>query len=218
MGTVSLHAIAIDELRDAFSGTQVAVARLRELALAAWPPDPAPSHRHGLLSKLGPFSRRAVDAPVVRPGIPNGRDVEDVAHGRDVPPDRRTAAWALVGAVVRSAAWGELSFEADDQMIDDLDFALASAGVPSRFGLRQLFNTGVRIPIKELPGMADGYARGGHAIAMASAWTEALPGLSPDQSPLARRIATWLSGFQTWSAAAQAAGRPSPDLVVWYRG
>lgn len=217
MGTVSLHAIGIDELRDAFSGTDAAVDHLRALALATWPPTPVPPRRGGLLSKLGPFSRHAVGAPVVRPGVPTARDVDDVAHGRDVPPDRREAAWALVDAFVDASAWGVLRFEADDRTIDDLDFALASAGLPSRFGLRQLFNAATRLPIKWLPGMSGGYAVGERAEAMASAFASALPGVDPAVAPLAGRIGAWLAGFPDWAAQARAAGRPAPDLVVWYR-
>ncbi|HHU37831.1 MAG TPA: hypothetical protein GXZ45_00850, partial [Propionibacterium sp.] len=180
MGTVSLHAIGIDELRDAFSGTQPAVDRLRALAREVWPPESIPARRGGLLAKLGPFSRHAVGAPVVRPGVPTAQDVDDVAQGRDVPPDRREAAWALVDAFVDATAWGVLRFDSDDRTIDDLDFALASAGLPSRFGLRQLFNSATRLPIKWLPGMAGGYARGDRAEVMASAWAEALPGVAPE--------------------------------------
>ena len=217
MGTVSLHAISIDELRDAFSGTDVAVERLRAVALAAWPPDPAPATRRGgLLSKLGPFSRRAVGAPVVRPGVPTGRDLADVAQGREVPPERREAAWALVDTVVAATEWGRLRFDAGDRTIDDLDFTMATVGLPSRFGLRQLFSGDVAIPVKLLPGMADGYARGGQAVAMASAWGEAVGALE-EEAPLARRVAAWLAGFPGWTAAANEAGRAAPDLVVWYR-
>ena len=216
MGTVSLHAIGIDELRDAFAGTDAAVGRLRSLALATWPPEDRPG-RGSLLSKLGPFSRQAVGAPVVRPEIPTGRDVDDVAHGREVPPDRRTPAWALVDAVIADTAWDSLALPADDRTIDDLDFALASAGLPSRYGLRQLFDRPTGIPVKKLPGMADGYVRRDRAEAMASAWTAALPDLAPSAAPLARRITQWLAGFPVWAASADEAGRPAPDLVVWYR-
>lgn len=216
MGTVSLHAIGIDELRDAFSGTDAAVARMRAIALAVWPPEDPPARR-GLLDKLGPFSRRAVGAPVVRPGVPTGRDVDDVASGRDVPPGRRSAAWALVDAFVDATAWGVLRLDAEDRTIDALDFALASAGLPSHFGLRQLFNAATALPIKRLPGMAGGYVRGDRAEAMASAWAEALPGIDPAAAPLAGRVTAWLAGFPRWAADADQTGRPAPDLVVWYR-
>lgn len=217
MGTVSLHAISIDELRDAFSGTDAAVERLRAVALATWPPEHAPARRDGgLLDKLGPFSRRAVGAPVIRPDVPTGRDLDDVAHGRDVPEGRRVAAWALVDAFVTATAWGSLAFEAGDRTVDDLDFELAAGGLPSRFGLRQLFSGDTALPLKLLPGMADGYERHAMAVARASAWAEAVAGLDAP-APLARRVAAWLAGFSGWATDANEVGRPAPDLVVWYR-
>lgn len=216
MGTVSLHAVGIDELRDAFSGTDAAVRGLRELALATWPPPPPPARRT-LLDKLGPFSRRAVNAPVIRDGVPTGRDVDDVAHGREVAPGRLTAAWALVDAWLAAHRWGHLAVELDDRELDDLDFALACAGVPARFGVRQLFNGATRIPVKALPGTATGYVRGGHAMAMASAWEEALPSVDAERRELAGGVAAWLGRFNTWTRDADEAGRPAPDLVVWYR-
>ena len=217
MGTVSLHAISIDELRDVFSGTDAAVDRLRTVALATWPPAPAPGRREGgLLGKLGPFSRRAVGAPVVRPGVPTGRDLHDVTHGREVPPDRREAAWALVDAFVAATARDSLAFEADDRTIDDLDFEMAAAGLPSRYGLRQLFKGDTALPIKLLPGMADGYVRNCVAVAMASAWGEAVGRLEGEHA-LARRVAGWLGVFTNGAPDADEAGRPAPDLVVWYR-
>lgn len=217
MGTVSLSAVAIDELRDAFSGTDAAVARLRSLALATWPPPPRPGPPGNLLDKLGPFSRRAVGAPVVRPGVPTGRDVDDVAHGRDVAPDRLEAAWALVDLWLADAAWGRLAVEIDDRSLDALDFGLAFAGVPARFALRPAFNGETGIPVKPLPGMATGYVRGGHAAAMASAWAVALPGVDADHRELAARVATWLARFPDWEEQATRCGRPGPDLVVVYR-
>ena len=154
---------------------------------------------------------------MVRPGIPTGRDVDDVAHGRDVPADRLEAAWALVDAWLADAAWGHLSIELDDRALDALDLALAFAGVPARLGLRPLFNGETGIPVKPLPGMATGYVRGGHAMAMASAWDEALPGVDADQRDRAGGIAAGLARFPGWDDLAEASGRPGPDLVVGYR-
>ena len=175
-------------------------------------------------------------APVVRPGVPTGRDLHDVTHGREVPPDRREAAWALVDAFVAATARDSLAFEADDRTIDDLDFEMAAAGLPSRYGLRQLFKGDTALPIKLLPGMADGYVRNRVAVAMASAWGEAVGQLEGEHAlarsqraalhhqlhpafvqRLARRVAGWLGVFTNGAPDADEAGRPAPDLVVWYR-
>lgn len=217
MGTVSLHAVGIDELRDAFSGTDAAVDRLRSLALATWPPPPKPGPPGNLLDRLGPFSRRAIGAPVVRPGVPTGRDVDDVAHGRDVPADRLEAAWALVDVWLADAAWGHLTLALDDRELDALDFALACAGLPSRWGLRQLFNGGTGIPLKPLPGRAGGYVRGAHAGQMAAAWQQALATVDAAHRERTAAIAGWLERFADWGREAAASGRPRPDLVATYR-
>ncbi|HHU39311.1 MAG TPA: hypothetical protein GXZ45_08550, partial [Propionibacterium sp.] len=44
-----------------------------------------------------------------------------------------------------------------------------------------------------------------------------LPGVAPEAAPLAGRVAGWLGGFPGWASDADEAGRPAPDLVVWYR-
>lgn len=217
MGTVSLHAVSIDELREVFSGTDATLARLRELALRAWPPPPPPGPPGSLLGKLGPFSRRAPGAPVIRPGIPTGADLDDVAHGRDVPAERLSAAWALVDVWLADAAWGSLSITAADAELDALDFALARAGLPARYGLRQLFNDAVAIPLKRQAGQATGYMRGTHAEAMASAWRAALPALDPAAHADAERLTAWLARFPAWAADADEAGRAAPDLIADYR-
>ncbi len=217
MGTVSLYAVGIDELRGLFTGTDATVARLRALALEAWPPAPAPGPPGTLLGKLGPFSKRAFAAPIVRPGVPTGRDLDDVAHGRDVAPERLGAAWALVDLWLEHACWGDLRTSTTDAGSDSLDFSLALAGVPARFGLRQLFNDAVAIPLKRQPGQAMGYVRGAHAIAMASAWKTALPILDTHAHPDAARLAAWLARFGEWSEKADEAGRPAPDLIADYR-
>ncbi len=217
MGTVSLHAVGIDELRGMFTGTDATVARLRALALDAWPPAPAPGPPGSLLGKLGPFSKRAFAAPIVRPGIPTGRDLDDVAHGRDIAPERLSAAWALVDLWLDNVCWGSLRIATTDAGSDALDFSLALAGVPARFGLRQLFNDAVGIPLKRQPGQAMGYVRGAHAVAMASAWEHALPQLDAETHPDAARLAAWLAHYPEWAGKADEAGRPAPDLIVDYR-
>lgn len=217
MGTMVLWAIGIDDLRDAFSGTDAAVARLREVALATWPPTPPPARRVGLLDKLGPFARRAVGEPAIRPDVPTGRDLDDVAHGRDVPADRLDAAWALVEAFLAATALGRLEVDLSEREIDDLDYRLSVAGAPAEFGLRPAFTASPGIPLKPLPGLVTGYVRGGHAAAMASVWASVLDGLPADQRPAASRISAWLDRFPGWARAAEEAGRPAPDLLVTFR-
>ncbi|HRL50614.1 MAG TPA: hypothetical protein PLK46_05315 [Propioniciclava sp.] len=214
MGNVSLIATGIDDVREVFSGSDATIAELREVTQRVWP---TPPPRGGLLSKLGPFSRRGVDAPVVYPGVPTGSEVEAVAHGRDVPPERLSAAWALVGAWLAEHCWSHLEVSVDRGLLDSFDFDLAAQGVPADLGLRSVFRRAIGLPLKPLPGQTIGYARGAQAIAMSSHWRAALPALAPEHQELARPIADWLQGFPTWTEQAERAGRPRPDLVAVYR-
>ncbi|QIK71678.1 hypothetical protein G7070_04580 [Propioniciclava coleopterorum] len=214
MGNVSLIAVGIDDVRELFSGSETRVAELRDVTERTWP---TPPPRGGLLSKLGPFSRRAVDAPVVHPGVPTGLEIDAVAHGRDVPPDRLSAAWALVGAWLAQHGWGHFEIEVDRAVLDGFDFDLATQGVPAELGLRGVFRRSLGLPLKPLPGQTLGYARGAQATAMASHWGAALPALEPEHRALAEPIASWLAGFPAWTRQALEEGRPAPDLIAAYR-
>lgn len=214
MGNVSLIAVGIDDVRELFSGSDTRLAELRDVTERTWP-QPAP--RGGLLSKLGPFSRRGVDAPVIHPGVPTQAEIDAVGHGRDVPAERLTAAWALVGAWLGEHAWGHLELEVEQAMLDGFDFALATQGVPAELSLRALFKRAIGLPLKPLPGQAVGYAKGAQASAMASHWRAALPELSDEHRALAEPVASWLEQFPGWAQQAAASGRPGPDLVAAYR-
>lgn len=217
MGEVQLHAIGIDEVRDLFSGNPDAAARLTGLATAAFPSSARP-RSVGLLSKLGPLLRRPPDAPVVFPGVPTGRDLADLVQGRDLGPGRLSAGWALVRLWLDDRAWGRLALSMGEPDLDDLDFALSTAGVDTRFALRKVFNDQLAIPVKPLPGQVTGYVRYGHARAMAAAWREALPGLTDGPAATAREVTEWLDRFAGWADEARDAGRPAPDLVATWHG
>ena len=104
MGSLRLYAIAIDEVRAIFGAPEATATALRAIAAHRFPA--APSTAPGLLGKLGPVFRRAPDAPVMRPGVPSGSDVDTLLAGRYVPPHRLSACWALLEAFVETMAWG----------------------------------------------------------------------------------------------------------------
>ncbi len=213
MGEVRFNAIGIDEVRDLFSSADAA-ARLRSLASLAFPPPPAP--KASLLSKLGPMMRRPLVAPVIVPGVPTGRDLDDLVAGRDIPLERLPEAWTLVRLWVDDSSWSTWTSPLDEATLDALDFAGATQGVESRFALRKLFNDALRLPVKALPGQVTGYVRHTQANAMAAAWADALPGLPESVRPLAEDVVGWLGQLPTWADAAARAGRPAPDLVATY--
>ena len=213
MADMRLSAIAIDDLRDLFSGNADAGQRLRQLASAAFPPAP-PAPRRGVLHKLGgPLLRRAADAPVVRPGVPTGNDLNDLLAGRDVLGDRLSAVWTLVQLWLADRAWGQLDLAITEDRLNDLDFELATRGVPAEFALRKVFNGRLSVPVKALPGQVTGYVRTVHARQMALSWEPVVATLSSGNAETARQIVDWLGGFERWTDLAVDGGRRPPDLV-----
>jgi hypothetical protein len=153
MGNVSLIATGIDDVRELFSGSDARIAELRDVAQRTWPTPPAP--RAACWASSAPSPGKAVDAPVVRPGVPTGSEVDAVAHGRDVPPDRLTAAWALVGPWLAEHSWGASTCPSNAVMLDGFDFDLAAQGVPAELGLRSCSAERSALPLKPLPGQSD---------------------------------------------------------------
>lgn len=217
MGEVHLHAIGIDEVRDLFSGHPDAAARLATLASGAFPAPEPVAPAVGLLSKLGPMLARQPGAPVVLPGIPTGRDLDALVHGRELPPERRSAGWALVRLWLDDLAWGHLEIVVDETQLNELDFELCRGGVDTRLALRSLFNDRLAIPVKPPLGLVSGYVRGAQGRAMATAWQGALRSLAPAASDVARPVAAWLGHLDEWTAQALDAGRPAPDLVATWQ-
>lgn len=210
MGTVRLFAIAIDEVRDIFGADPSMAARLRKIAADQFAP--APPTPSGRLGKLGPLFRRAPDAPVIRPGVPSGSDVETLLSGGYVAPGRLTAAWLLLEVWLGDLAWGSLGRDVDEAKVNDFDFDLARAGVPTRYGLRSLLSTNLGVTLLAPPGLSAGWVSGPQVSAMTAAWRQALPELK-DHRDSATTLLDWLDQFEAWTAAAASAGREAPDLI-----
>ncbi len=213
MGSLRLYAIAIDEVRDIFGAPESTATALRAIAAHRFPAAPATSP--GPLAKLGPVFRRAPDAPVLRPGVPSGSDVDTLLAGRYVPPHRLSACWALLEAFVESMAWGSTSQPVDETELNEFDFDLARAAVPSRYGLRQLLRADLGISMLPSPGIAAGFAHAEHVTAMAAVWRTGLPLLEPGNQPMATSLLAWFDQYPRWSAAASDGSRPAPDLVAF---
>ncbi len=213
MGSLRLYAIAIDEVREIFGAPEETATALRAIAAHRFPP--APASTPGLLAKLGPVFRRAPDAPVLRPGIPSGSDVDTVLAGRYVQPHRLSACWALLEAWVDAMSWGSTSRQVTEAGLNEFDFDLARASVPSRYGLRHLLGSDLGIPMLPCPGLAAGFARGDHAIAMSEAWRASAAMLSAENRPTADSLLAWFDHYPEWIASAQGSQRRPPDLVAF---
>ena len=212
MGSLRLYAIAIDEVREILGAPESTATALRAIAAQRFPA--APATAPGLLGKLGPVFRRAPDAPVLRPGVPSGSDVDTLLAGRYVPPHRLSACWVLFEAFIEAMAWGSTSQPFDEAELNEFDFDLARAAVPSRYGLRQLLRSDLGIAMLPPPGLAAGFAHAEHVSAMAAAWRGNVTQLELRNQPTATSLLAWFDQYPGWAAQASGADRPTPDLVA----
>lgn len=215
MGSLRLFAIGIDEVRDLVGAPPETAAALRAIAAAHFGPE-TPS-TPGLLSKLGPLFARAVDAPVIRPDQPTRAEVDALLAGGFVPPERLPAAWNLLEVWLAALAWGTWRTEVDVSVLTEVDFDLARAGVPARYGVRDLLQSGLGIALRPAPGLAAGYCRLAHVLATTEAWRSAEAALTPETAGVIADLRAWLETFATWAIQAPEAHRPEPDLVIVFR-
>lgn len=215
MGSVRFYAIAIDEVRDIFGASETTSARLRAIASERF--GGAAPTLPGRLGKLGPVFRRPPDAPVVRPDLPSGSDVDALIAGRYVAPHRLVPCWVLLETWIDALAWGSSGREVTETQLNDFDFDLVRAGVPARYSLRGLLKTDLGIALMSPPGLAAGWATLDHSQAMARAWRPAIPALEPAHQEAATTLLAWLDRFPDWVAAAVQQHRPPPDLVAILR-
>jgi len=213
MGSLRLYAIAIDEVREIFGAPEETATALRAIAAHRFPT--APARTPGLLAKLGPVFRRAIDAPVLRAGVPSGSDVDTLLAGRYVAPHRLSASWVLLEAFVEAMAWGSTSQPVSESDLNDFDFDLARAAVASRYGLRQLLRADLGISMLPCPGLAAGFAHAEQVTAMTEAWHAGLPLLAPANQPMAQILLAWLDHFPEWAVQASHGSRSAPDLVAF---
>jgi hypothetical protein len=215
MSTLKLWAIGIDEVRGIFSADPETADRLRAAATERF--GVSGRRQPGLLAKLGPLLRGNHDPAAPRPGVPSPQDIDDLLAGRFVPPDRLAPAWALLDLWLDELAFDSTQYPLTEAGLNETDFALAKANVPSWYGLSDLFKANLGITLTRQPGLADGFVRGEHARAMAEAWVGGLAELDPSRQEFAGSVIEFLSGFTEWTNIALAAGRPEPDLVTIFR-
>lgn len=215
MGLLRGYAIGIDEVRDIFGADQRLAAHLRALASDAFPAPNPPART--LLNRLGPLFRRDA-ALVVDPTMPTSSDVEGLLTGRFCPPERRAPSWLVVHRWLADLSWGSIERPLGQTELDDLDFALAKAGLPSPFALGRLLAGDAQLPLLPAPGMSVGYAKHHLVMAMWDALADVVPRLEAPDAEQVTTLLDFLSCFSGWAQDAQSQSRPAPDLLtIWDR-
>ena len=216
MGELRLYAVGIEEVRGMFGASPPVAEHLREVARSAFAP-PAVEARGGLLSKLGPIFKRVPATPVISPTQPEPHDVEVLLAGAYVSPDRTGATWRLLETLVQGIAWGSTRMSLTTQSLDDLDFALARAGVSASVGLRHLLNSTMSLNLVPVQGLTVGCHPYHKALAMAAAYRSAIQDIkTEEQREMINSLTIWLEGFVPWAQVAASLGRPVPDLVGFW--
>jgi len=214
MVEIRLYAIGIDEVRDWFGAGVETAATLRGITAERFRAPLAelrpPS---GMLSKLGPLFRHDPWAPRLPADLPTPHDVEQLISGRFVAPDRLAQSWAVVRAWLEELSWGHVALVLTDQEWRDLEFDLARAGVPSQFAISKLWGLDPALPLRPEPGTEIGYTKHHHAVATADELRTAAPRVGDSSRGPTTRVVGFLEALAGWSAAAAAAGRPTPDVV-----
>ncbi|MFZ2260581.1 MAG: hypothetical protein WAV52_07565 [Luteococcus japonicus] len=216
MGELRMYAIGIDEVRDMFGATPAVAGTLRQIASEAFRTAPEPPRAPGMLGKLGPLFARAPDAPMVPHGSPLPSDVENLLAGRFVAPERLEPAWQVVDAWLASRSLARHVLHRTPREVDQLEFELTRAGLPSQFGIGKLQALDAQLPLRPLPGMTVGYCKHAHVLASGRALQAVLPEVLPHSRERATALADFLLSFETLAGAARTNGRPLPDLFVTF--
>ncbi|WP_203568513.1 hypothetical protein [Aestuariimicrobium ganziense] len=217
MGELRMHALSIIEIRDMFGASTELAGTLRQLAGERFRVA-APQHRQrGLLGKLGPFLKRsAADSPVFPDGMPLPSDWENLIAGRYIAPDRVDVSWQVIDTWVDALDWGTWTAPVAPSGLDDLDFALARAGMPSRYGLRKLMADDPQLTIRPGTGMRVGYSKNQHVLATLASLEQVVDEVDESHRPIAQGLRDFLADIPRWTAEATELNRPAPDLfVVW---
>ncbi|MGI8457742.1 MAG: DUF7691 family protein [Propionibacteriaceae bacterium] len=214
MGNLRLYAIAIAELRGVFGSRPEDVARYREQAHALLAPPVTAASRP---RRFGPIFRRTPAAPVRSPTDPVPADLDVLLAGGYVAPERTGATWRLLETLVAANSWGCTQTQFAPAALDDLDFALTSAGVSSTFGLRHLLNSATEVNLLPVHGLTVGWRPHHVAVSMAATYRTAMGELkTDDQREHVAALVGWLDGFVHWGGVAQQLGRQAPDLVGFW--
>lgn len=202
-----LYAIGMDEVLVMYGAVAEQVPGAEVLRGLAQPePAEAPPKRW--------FGRRT--AVAVDPDEPTETDIEAFLSGDSIETGRTRAAWRLQERLVAGCSWGALALPYGPAEVDEVDFALARGGVSAAVGLRHLFTAVAPISLVAQPGLQVGWYASDRVATMVTAFRDGLAEVPEAHQSEIAGLVEWLSNWPEWSAAADAAGRETPDLVGFW--
>ena len=204
-------AISIHQVRQCFAAPEELADRLYAVTESAWPCEKLRPVR-GLLAKLGPLTRQAPAAPVIRPDVPNRVDAENMMASRFIASERLGACWVLLRTWLDELAADHTSLPLPRAGIDGVEFDLARSGVPTHVSIRHLWQRGLDVPLRPVGAMSVGYMDNATAGVLVERWQAAMADLEETTLAFATPFLQFMEVF----------GRPEHpeydplDLVAWW--
>ena len=204
-----LWAISVNQVRQCFAAPEELADRLYAVTESQWPSVRLRPGR-GLLAKLGPLTRLAPGAPVIRPDAPNRVDAENMMASRFIASDRLEACWMLLRAWLDELSADRTNLPLPRADIDGIEFDLARAGVPTHLSIRHLWQHGLDLPLRPIGAMSFGYMDHATVEVLVERWQAELSELEEATLEFATPFLRFMEAF---------ADRPEPDqldLVAWW--
>ncbi|MDR0848654.1 MAG: hypothetical protein LBN10_06375 [Propionibacteriaceae bacterium] len=208
-----LWALSAGEVRQFFLGIPEEMDRLRDVAAPLIPSTPV---SRGLLSKIGPLTRKNPPMPVITPGVPNRMDVEALLSGRFTATDRLSASWAILCAWLDASALAHADIGLTPAELETLDFDLGRAGIPYDVGIRRLWGRSLDIPLRPCDSHAAGYLPYRLVATLNQTWAENAEELEESSRPFVTSVMAFTQHFSQYADQAASDGREAPDLIAWW--
>jgi len=206
MGTLTLSAIALDEVHQWFGAPAELADQLSDQARQVSVANPP------LIRKVGPLLRRP-SAPLVTVPAPSMDDVAALVEGRTLPADRLGFAWVIVRHWLQLRARHQVAVELSEHQLSVLDFSLVSAGLSSQLSFETVIARDPHLPLLATPGLSVGWMPNAHAVRAAAVWPQVF-GLVAQRLEVADP-ATQLRVF--FDDFARLAPNESPDILALYQ-
>jgi hypothetical protein len=187
-----LWAINIDLFRQCFAAPPPLAETLREVT-ASLSTRGKTQRLPGLLSKLGPITRRPLDVPLIPLSEPTLGDGEAMMTSHYIESIRRKACWVLARGWLDKLATATITLDLPTSDLEELEFDLVRVGIPTRLSIRHLWVNTLDIPLRPTNDMTIGYTNAAVVPGYIETWTTALP----EMEDKTRALATELLGFLT---------------------